>query len=111
MKPKISIDSVCISTHLILTREERSHLEPQMIKIVGRVKKLEELELDLSKGEVYSAVSFSIPFREDEIRPSFPNEPVFLIGEKEDPIAICLSDMLIAPATSLEFLQFLSLLA
>ena len=48
-----------------------------MIKIVEWVEKLEELELDLSKGEVYSAVSFSIPFREDEIRPSFPNEPAF----------------------------------
>ena len=69
-----------------------------MIKIVEWVEKLEELELDLSKGEVYSAVSFSIPFREDETRSFFPNEPAFLIGEKEDPIAIYLSDMLIAPA-------------
>ncbi len=56
------------------------------------------MELDLSKGEVYSAVSFSIPFREDEIRPFFPNEPAFLIGEKEDPVAIYLSNMFIAPA-------------
>ncbi len=62
------------------------------------VKKLEELELDLSKGEVHSAVSFSIPFGEDETRPSFPNEPAFLIGEKEDPITFYLSDMLTAPA-------------
>ncbi len=54
------------------------------------------MELDLSKGEVHSAVSFSIPFRKDEIRPSFPNEPAFLIGEKEDPIAVYLSDMFTA---------------
>ncbi len=57
--------------------EERLHLEPQMIKIVEWVEKLEELELDFSKGEVYSTVSFSISFREDEIRSSFPTEPVF----------------------------------
>jgi hypothetical protein len=79
-------------------KEERSHLEPQMIKIVEWVEKLEGLELDLSKGEVHSPVSFSISFREDETRSFFPNEPAFLIGEKEDPIAIYLSDMLTARA-------------
>ena len=47
------------------------------------VGKQEEMELDLSKGEVYSAVFFSIHFREDEIRSSFPTEPAFLIGEKK----------------------------
>jgi len=98
MKPKISIDNVCILTHLKLTREERSHPEPQMIKIVEWVEKLEELELDFSKGEVYSAVSFCIPFREDEIRSSFPTEPAFLIGEKEGPIVMYLSDIFTAPA-------------
>ncbi len=69
-----------------------------MIKIVERVKKQEELELDFSKGEVYSAVSFSIPFREDETKSAFPTEPAFLIGEKEDPIARYPSDMITAPA-------------
>ncbi len=69
-----------------------------MIKIVEWVEKLEELELDFSKGEAYSAVSFSLHFREDEIRSSFPPEPAFLIGEKENPITIFLSDMLIALA-------------
>lgn len=69
-----------------------------MIKIVEWVGRQEELELDLSKGEVHSPVSFSIPFREDEIRPPFPAEPAFLIGEKEGPIAIYLSDMFTAPA-------------
>jgi hypothetical protein len=69
-----------------------------MIKIVEWVGRQEEMELDFSKGKVYSAVSFSIPFREDEIRPSFPTEPAFLIGEKEDPIAIYLSDMFTALA-------------
>ncbi len=64
-----------------------------MKKIVEWVEKLEELELDFSKGEVYSAVSFYIPFREDETRSSFPTEPAFLIGEKEDPLAMYLSDM------------------
>ena len=69
-----------------------------MIKIVEWVGRQEELELNLSKGEVYSSVSFSIPFREDETRSFFPNEPAFLIGEKEDPVAIYLSNMFIAPA-------------
>ncbi len=69
-----------------------------MIKIVEWVEKVEELEHDFSKGEVYSAVSFSIPFREDEIRSSFSTEPAFLIAEKKDPIALYLSDMLTASA-------------
>jgi len=45
-----------------------------MVKIVKWVDKLEELELDVSKGEVYSPVSFSLPFRKDNILPSFPTE-------------------------------------
>ena len=64
-----------------------------MIKIMEWVDKLEELELDLSKGEVHSPVPFSLPFGEDETRPSFPAEPAFLIGEKEGPIAMYLSDI------------------
>ncbi len=47
---------------------------------------------------MYSAVSFSIPFRENEIRSSFPIEPAFLIGEKEDPITMYISDRFEAPA-------------
>ena len=74
MKPKIDIDHVCALSNLRLTEKEKSRLEPQMIKIVKWVDKLEELELDVSKGEVYSPVSFSLPFRKDEIHPSFPTE-------------------------------------
>lgn len=88
MKPKINIDHVCASAHLKLTEEEKSLLEPKMIKIVEWMDKLEELELDVSKSEAHSPVSFSLPFREDETRPSFPAEPAFLIGEKEGPIAM-----------------------
>ena len=69
-----------------------------MIKIVEWVGRQEEMEFDLSKGEVYSAVFFSLPFREDETKSAFPTEPAFLIGEKEDPIAIYFSDMFTAPA-------------
>ena len=72
MKPKINIDHICALAHLKLTEEEKSLLAPQMIKIVKWVDKLEELELDVSKGEVYSPVSFFLPFRKDEILPSFP---------------------------------------
>ena len=74
MKPKINIDYVCALANLKLTEEEKSHLAPQMIKIVKWVDKLEELELDVSKGEVYSPVSFSLPFRKDETKPSFPTK-------------------------------------
>jgi len=47
---------------------------------------------------VHSPAPFSLPFREDEIRTSFPTEPAFLIGEKEGPIATYLSDIFTAPA-------------
>lgn len=64
-----------------------------MIKIVEWVGGQEELELDLSKGEVHSPVPFSLPFREDETSSSSPTEPAFLIGEKEGPIVMYLSDI------------------
>lgn len=93
MKPKINTDHVCALAHLKLTEEEKSLLEPQMIKIVEWVDKLEELELDVSKSEVYSPVSFCLPFLEDETRQSLTTESAFLMGEKEDPIAMYLSDI------------------
>ena len=74
MKPKIDIDHICALSHLRLTEEEKLHLAPQMIKIVKWVGKLEELEFDVSKDEVYSPVSFFLPFRNDKILPSFPIE-------------------------------------
>ena len=69
-----------------------------MIKIVEWVGGQEELELDLSKGEVHSPVPFSLPFREDETKSFFPTEPAFLIGEKEGPIAMYLSNIFTVPA-------------
>jgi len=74
MKPKIDIDHICALAHLRLTDEEKSLLAPQLIKIVEWVDKLEELKFDVSKGEVYSPVSFSLPFRSDEILSSFTAE-------------------------------------
>ncbi|NIM91313.1 MAG: Asp-tRNA(Asn)/Glu-tRNA(Gln) amidotransferase subunit GatC [Candidatus Aminicenantes bacterium] len=72
MNPKIDLDHVCALANLRLTKNEKKLLGPQMIKIVNWVNKLEELEMDVSKGEVYSSVSFSLPFREDNIKPSLP---------------------------------------
>ena len=72
MEPKMDIDYVCALANLKLSEEEKSRLEPQMINIVKWVDKLEELEFDVSKGEVYSLISFSLPFRKDKIQPSFP---------------------------------------
>ena len=69
-----------------------------MIKIVERVGRQEELELELSKAEVHSYVLFSLPFREDETGSYFPTEPAFLIEEKEGSIAMYVSDMFTAPA-------------
>jgi Asp-tRNA(Asn)/Glu-tRNA(Gln) amidotransferase C subunit len=60
-------------------------------KIVEWVDKLEELELNLSKEEVYSPVSFSHISREDETKPSFTTEPAYLIrGERRFRCAVLL---------------------
>jgi hypothetical protein len=64
-----------------------------MIKIVDWLEKLEELKLDVSKSEGYSPVSFCLLFREAKTRPSFTTESAFLIEEKEDPVAMYLSDV------------------
>lgn len=72
MKPKIDIDYVCALARLKLTREEKARLAPQMLEIVEWVAKLEEMKIDVSKKNVYSPVSFSLPFRQDKIQPSFP---------------------------------------
>ena len=74
MNPKIDLDNICNLANLKLTREDKKLLEPQMIKIIKWVNKLEELELDTSKRELDSSVSFSLPFREDKIKPSLPTE-------------------------------------
>jgi len=74
MNPKIDLDHICALANLKLTEEDKKLLEPQMIKIVKWVNKLEELEFDLSKGELYSSVSFSLPFRKDRIQPSLPTQ-------------------------------------
>jgi len=71
MNPKIDLDHICALANLRLTKDDKKSLKPQMIKIVEWVNKLEELEYDVSKGEVYSSVSFSLPFRKDRIQPSF----------------------------------------
>ncbi len=70
MNPKFDLDHICSLANLKLTREDKKLLEPQMNKIIRWVDKLEELEIDVSKGEVYSSVSFPLPFREDKIKPS-----------------------------------------
>ncbi len=74
MKQKIDIDHICALANLKLSKEEKARLEPQLVKIVEWVNKLEELELDVTQGEVYSPVSFSLPLREDEIQPSISSE-------------------------------------
>jgi len=83
MNPKIDLDHICALANLRLTREEKKSLKPQMIKILEWVNKLEELEIDISKGEVYSSVSFSLPIRKDKIQPSFsPAEALASSPEK-----------------------------
>ncbi len=74
MKQKIDIDHICALANLKLSDEEKARLEPQLAKIVEWVNKLEELELELTKGEVYSPVPFPIPLREDKIQPSLSSE-------------------------------------
>ena len=74
MKPKINIDYVCALAHLRLSDVEKSRLAPQLIKIVRWVDKLDELNIDVSKGEVFSPLPFPLPFRKDEILSSFSSE-------------------------------------
>jgi aspartyl-tRNA(Asn)/glutamyl-tRNA(Gln) amidotransferase subunit C len=63
---------------------DKKHLAPQMIKIIEWVGKLEELEFEASEGEVSSSVSFSTPFREDRIHPSFPAEEAVANSPEKD---------------------------
>lgn len=74
MKFKIDIDHICTLARLNLTYREKKYLTPQMIKIVEWVNKLEKLKIDISGEEVYSFLSFSLPFRKDEVCPSFPTK-------------------------------------
>jgi len=74
MKPKIDVDYVSALAHLQLTEEEKADFAPKLIKVVEWVGKLEELRFDDSRIEGFSSVPFSLPFRPDEIRGSFPTE-------------------------------------
>jgi len=71
---KFDIDHICALANLKLSEEEKARLEPQLVKIVEWVNKLEELELDLTQGEVYTPISFPLPLREDEVQPSISSE-------------------------------------
>jgi aspartyl-tRNA(Asn)/glutamyl-tRNA(Gln) amidotransferase subunit C len=74
MNPKIDLDHICALANLKLTEEDKKRLAPQMIKIIKWVNKLEELKFDVSRGELYSSVSFFLPFRQDKRQPSFSIE-------------------------------------
>jgi len=74
MKSSLKIDHICALAHLKLSPEEKRYLVPQMIKIIDWVNKLEELKIDISRGEVYSPLTFSLPWREDKIQTSLPQE-------------------------------------
>lgn len=84
MKAKVDIDHLCALANLKLTKKEKSHLTSQMLKIVEWVTKLEELKIEVSKGEVYSPVSFSLPFRQDKILESLPSEEALANSPEKD---------------------------
>ncbi len=84
MKQAIDIDHICVLANLRLKDEEKALLAPQLTKILEWVNKLEELELDVTKGEIYSPVSFSLPFRDDEILPSVPTEEALANSPETD---------------------------
>jgi len=73
-KQKIDIDHICALANLKLSEEGKARLEPQLVKIVEWVNKLEELKLDLTQGEVYTPISFPLPLRPDEVQPSISSE-------------------------------------
>ncbi len=74
MKSSLNIDHICALAHLKLSLEEKKHLVPQMIKIIEWINKLEELKIDISRGEVYSSLAFPLPWREDKVQTSLPQE-------------------------------------
>jgi len=74
MKSKIDLDHICALANLKLTEEDKKLLEPQIIRIVKWINKLEELKIDVKKGELYSFFSFTLPFRKDKIKRSLPAE-------------------------------------
>lgn len=74
VNPKIDLDHICALANLKLTAKDKKLLEPQMIEIIKWVNKLEKLEFDVSRGELYSFVSFFLPFRQDKRQPSFSIE-------------------------------------
>jgi aspartyl/glutamyl-tRNA(Asn/Gln) amidotransferase C subunit len=74
MKPKINVDYISTLAHLRLTEEEKADFAPKLIKVIEWVGKLEELKFDDSGIEGFHSVPFSLPFRQDEIRDSFPTE-------------------------------------
>jgi len=65
MKSKIDISYICSLANLGLTEEDKKNLVPQVVKIVEWVDKIQEREEKIS---------------------------AFTLGEKEDPIAMYLSD-------------------
>jgi aspartyl-tRNA(Asn)/glutamyl-tRNA(Gln) amidotransferase subunit C len=74
MKQKIDIDHICALANLKISEGEKARLEPQLVRIVEWVNKLEELKLDVTQGEVYTPISLSLPLREDEVQPSISSE-------------------------------------
>ena len=74
MNPKIDLDYICTLANLRLTEEDKELLEPQLIKIIKWVNKLEELKFDISREEPYISASTSLPFRKDKIKPSLPTK-------------------------------------
>lgn len=84
MTKKVDIDHICSLASLSLTQKDKTELVPQMKKIVEWVDKLGELRLDSSKNEEYTPVSFSLPFREDEIKPSFSDKEALANSPEHD---------------------------
>lgn len=84
MEKKIDIDHICALASLKLTQEDKSQLVPQMNQIVEWVDKLGELRLESSKNEEYTPVSFSLSFRDDEIKPSFSDKEALANSPEND---------------------------
>jgi len=84
MKPKVDIDYVCGLANLRLSQKEKSLLIPQMEKIVKWVDKLEEIEIDVSRAEIYTPVTFLLPFRKDEVKVSLSTEEALANSPEKD---------------------------
>ena len=84
MSSKFDFDHLCQLASLGVSKKEREELEPQLLRIVRWVDKLQELNLQIPEGKSCPEISSPSRHRKDEILPSqAPGEALANAPEKE----------------------------